>query len=163
MDSNTDTYSSQYSKIGGWLILLGIGIVLNPFRLIFSSYSIFSDVFSVENWNSFTTVNGIYYHKLWKPIIFFELSINIILFIFSLVILVLFFKKSKLFPKLWIINICTFLLFGIIDLLLCRQVHFIVEQGMNDFYQPIIQSFFTLGIWGTYLMKSKRVKDTFIN
>lgn len=162
MDSSANVDSSQYDKIGGWLILLGIGIVTNPLRLIFTTYSMFSDIFLSDFWSSLSSTDSIYYHKLWKPVIFFELSINIVAIIFSLIILIFFFKKSKFFPKTWIIFACTYILFLIIDLLLCRQIPFVVEQGMGDFYKPIIQNFVTFTIWGTYLIKSKRVKGTFI-
>ncbi|MCT4605327.1 MAG: DUF2569 domain-containing protein [Marinisporobacter sp.] len=157
MSISNNTNEEEHSGIGGWLILFAIGIIMNPFRLSYFTYSIFSDVFSSGAWDSL-----FFSHVLLKPLIIYELIANSISIIMSLAVLVLFFKKSKFFPKAWIGFVIFSIFVVVIDFLFARQIPIIAEGGFNHIYKSLIHNIVALSVWGTYLKKSIRVKTTFI-
>jgi hypothetical protein len=87
-------------KFGGWLILIGIGIVISPLRIIqlltFTHVPIFTD----GTWEVLTTVGSEAYSPLWGPILSIEITINILLLASSIYLIYLFFKKKKIFWSL---------------------------------------------------------------
>lgn len=159
-NNETDSVEEVECKgLGGWLILLGIGIVLNPLNSIYSTYTIFKACFSEGRWSILTAPTSEAYHALLKPTIIFEFVTNIIIIILSLTVLILFFKKSKYFPKAWIITFISIILFLVIDIVLCNQIPSI---PVDDLYNQLVKTIIPLAIWGTYLKTSKRVKNTFV-
>ncbi|MEJ8555121.1 DUF2569 domain-containing protein [Tepidibacter sp. Z1-5] len=159
IDETDNVEEVEYKGLGGWLILLGIGIVLNPLNSIFSTYTIFKACFSEGRWSILTSPTSETYHVLLKPTIIFEFATNIIMIILSLTVLVLFFKKSKHFPKAWIITFISVILFLVIDIVLCNQMPSI---PVDNLYNQLFKTIIPFAIWGTYLKTSKRVKNTFV-
>ncbi|CAH2213498.1 DUF2569 domain-containing protein [Tepidibacter aestuarii] len=159
IDETNNVEEVEYKGLGGWLILLGIGIVLNPLNSILSTYTIFKACFSEGKWSILTSPTSETYHILLKPTIIFEFATNIIMVILSLTVLVLFFKKSKHFPKVWITNFLVLILFLAIDIVLCNQIPSI---PVDNLYTQLFKNIIPLAIWGTYLKKSKRVRNTFV-
>jgi hypothetical protein len=80
------------------------------------------------------------------------------LFIFSIIIIFKFFKKSFQFPKLQIIFYISNALFLIIDYVLALLIIKNVIMDTNIFRVIV-----TAIIWSSYLLNSRRVKNTFIN
>lgn len=162
-NNETDSVEEVECKgLGGWLILLGIGIVFNPPKLIYSTYTIFKRCFSENNWSLITSPSSPNYHALLKSAIIFELVANIIMIILSLGVLFLFFKKSKHFPKAWISTFIFLLITHVIDMVLCKQIPLIGEYELRDLYNTLFRTIGSLAIWFPYLIKSKRVKNTFV-
>lgn len=147
-------------RIGGWLILLSIGLIIHPFKL---AYEIFDglDTYSLENWNYFTMPGSEDFHFLWHPILLFELTVNIFWLVFSCLILVLFFQKRKSFPEIFI----PYMIFGLVIMILdCFLVYLIPSVKVNwefEIYKDVIKQGIYTFIWSLYFMKSKRVKRTF--
>ncbi len=80
-------------KIGGWLILCAIGLVLYPVQTLFSLVTeIIPAIFS-DNWAALTSPTNPGYHSLWAPLVIAELVGNICFFIFSIFIVVFFFSS----------------------------------------------------------------------
>lgn len=152
----------EYSGIHGVLILFAIIVIIRPFLLSYLSYSTFSDIFFTDTWELLTDPSSISYHAFWKPLLFFEISVSIISILLALVALFLFLKKSKHFPKTFIITLVASVIFNLIDIVLCKQIPAIVELGSADIYVDLLKNIFALALWGTYVLKSKRVKNTFI-
>jgi hypothetical protein len=64
-------------KCFGWLFLIGIGMVVNPLRLLFLIGRDLIPSFSGETWTILTTPGTTVYHPLWAPLLIFELLGNI--------------------------------------------------------------------------------------
>ncbi len=151
-------------KIGGWLILLAIGIVLTPFRIGIALVSIFKNVTVPGVWAAITTPGSESYHPLWQPVIVSEVSINIILFIVSIVLAVFFFMRKKFVPIFFIIFIIFNAVFVTLDYFISNLIPAVQAQQSNDMetIRTVIQSIVICFIWVPYFIVSKRVKKTFV-
>ena len=108
--------------IGGWLILVAIGIVVTPIRIVPFIMTTYPEIFSSGAWEALTTQGSEAYSPLWVPIIIGEILINCGLILVWLYMAYKFFTKSKDFPK-WYIGIAIFsLLFIIADAFAIKRV-----------------------------------------
>ena len=147
--------------LGGWLILVGFSLVTSLFlvgKRLFDLYSFITG----EEWFLFTNTHSEFYHPMWKPCIFFETSINIILFLLLITLIICFFTKKKSFPKLMIFMYMFVVITSIIDYILILQIPLIYEAGDTSTFSAIIRASITASIWITYFIKSIRVKNTFV-
>ena len=102
------------------------------------------------------------YHPLWSPYILSEVITNIGLFVASSYMILLFFKKSKGFPK-WFMTI------SVLSLLIIIVDSFAVKLILPGkpvvnlaFIENTTTAFVTCLIWIPYMLVSKRVKSTFV-
>ncbi len=98
-----------------------------------------------------------------------ELLIYCILSIFTIYLIILFFKKSKRFPKLYILYLTSVVIITLLDIIFFSSLNYPTEeirqvfQGViNETYQNMGKGGISLIIWGLYMIKSKRVKFTFV-
>ncbi|WBW94860.1 DUF2569 domain-containing protein [Oceanirhabdus sp. W0125-5] len=169
-----DEYQEQYLEdeknideekelqgLGGWLTLVGIGLFISLFSTIKRIYDLYLFV-TGEEWFLLTNVHSEYYHKMWKPGIIFEISVNIILLLILIASIIYFFNKKKAFPKLMIFMYMFVIITAIIDHILIVQIPMLYETDTISFSE-IIRASITASIWIPYFIKSKRVNNTFIN
>jgi hypothetical protein len=139
--------------IGGWLLLLGFGLGVAPlaflFRSIDSSIRIFCKTSLVEIYSS---------NRILAVAIIFGLAMQLCLFVFSSYNLYLFVKKKKKFPEFMILFFICNLCFLIID-----SVFMLLLGQEGKLGSRVINPMIVWTIWSLYLLKSKRVKNTFIN
>lgn len=152
----------KYQKIGGWLILVGISIVVNPFRLLFPIGNLIQ-VFLNESWTILTTPGTTAYHPMWAPLIIFELLGNIAFLVFSIALAVLFFQKRSVLPKVITIFLLLNLAFIVVDFLLANSIPVVASQGNQGPLGEIVRSIIGCLIWVPYFQISKRVKGTFVH
>ena len=153
---------NKLSSLGGWLILVGIGVVTSPFKVMSEVIPVFIELFESGNWEIMTTPGTTSYHPFWSSLIIGEILVNSIFIIASFYLIALFFTKKKNFPK-WYIGICLFsLLIVLIDSLLLQII--LPNEPFFDLetIRAFLPTLLTLVIWGPYLLFSKRVKATFI-
>jgi len=154
--------SKTYSGIGGWLLLVGFGIIMSPIRLLTSVFPIYSELFSSDLWEILTSPESMHYHELWKPILIGEFAINSLLFIAWILIAYLFFLKKKIFPKCFL-GIWIFLtVFIIVDAVLIGSL--LPDEPIFDFdtIKELTRSLIVVLVWFPYMIRSKRVKATFV-
>jgi hypothetical protein len=149
-------------KIGGWLILFAIGLVLFPVQTLFSLITeLIPAVFS-ENWAALRTPTNPGYHSLWAPLLVAELVGNSCFFIFSIFIVVFFFQRRRRVVKLVIFFlIANIILVGadyiIINFFLIRTSSMNVDATIN-----FVRTMVAGAIWIPYFMFSRRVEKTFV-
>jgi branched-subunit amino acid transport protein len=152
----------QIEGLGGWLILVGLGIIISPFRIVAQVFPAYSEIFSNGSWAVLTTPGTEAYNPLWAPILFGEMIINGGMVITWIFIAFLFFSKKKIFPK-WYIGMLIFsLAFIVFDALIIKSVlpnePVFDAETIKEFGRSLIATL----IWVPYMLVSKRVKATFV-
>ena len=153
---------NEAEKIGGWLILFGIGIVLSPIQLLITSVISFFPLFTDGSWAALTTITSEFYHPLWGPLLLGELIFNFGKTLVLIYMVYLFFSRDYLFPIFYIGVIVATLIFIPLDAWLVKII--LPNEPMFD--PETFQNFLTtlIGgmIWISYLLFSQRAKATFI-
>jgi transglutaminase-like putative cysteine protease len=162
LEPEPDVLGRRLSGLGGWLILVGLGLVLGPFRIALGLAQLLP-VYSLDTWQLLTTPSSESYHALFAPLLIFELLANLTLLVFSGLLVILFFQRRRTFPWLFIL----FLLFtaGVytVDELGSARIHVAVsEQPHKNEPQDLARSYVACAIWIPYMLRSKRVKATFV-
>lgn len=146
--------------IGGWLILVAIHQMIRPFAFAWGSIGLYSSVFNLETWRRLTDPAGSAYHHFWAPALLFELFYNSLGILFSILLLVLFFKKRAVWPLAYALFL-VFLVAGVsLDTYLTMKIPAAAEAGAGAL-KDLVQIFIAAAIWIPYCFVSKRVKATF--
>ncbi len=132
----------KYQGLGGWLILVGI-VIINSMFILLKDY--------VEYFGNLTsTLTMIYF------------AVDTLDLLLGIVTLYLFFKKSYRFPLVFII----FMLFPILTSLGLEPLRVLLEKGYEFgsgwTRSDIIIMLLPAMVWIPYILKSKRVKATFV-
>ncbi|MEK3885610.1 DUF2569 domain-containing protein [Paenibacillus sp. PL2-23] len=149
--------------LGGWLIVVQIGLwgsVLSGLVLLFVNII---PSYSPDVWNTLTMPGSDMYHQLWKPLIVFETIFCIASLAFIAVLLVCFYRRKAVTPRLFIILYAVNLVVTIIDTALVVTIQNaigLVSQG--NLYADVIRNALTCAIWIPYFLKSERVANTFV-
>jgi hypothetical protein len=152
-----------HERIGGWLIPVGIGIVLTPFRLIRDLLE--TNLFSRgAEWEALTTPEAEAYYPWLEPFLNFLMLGQILLLIFSFILVIYFSRKKRLFPRLFIIALIADLIFSLaiygffVYLISTFQSDTSLIEATGELKWVTLRCL----IWIPYFRKSKRVKGTFI-
>lgn len=157
------TEEKDLEGLGGWLIVVGLGIIVSPLRILVQVFPTYSEMLSGESWAALTTPGTETYNPLWAPILIGEMAVNGALVLTWIFIAFLFFSKRKAFPK-WHVGIMLFtLIFILIDALAIKSV--LPDQPTFDAEtaKELGRSLIATAIWVPYMLISKRVKATFVN
>lgn len=159
--TSTVSDSRGPSGLGGWLVIVAIGVVITPFHLAYGILQAYPGIFRDGTWTALTDPVSPSYHPLWAPVLLTEITINVIFFAVSVLLLILFFRRSWRFPKLYIVFLASHLAFAIADsfsmsIVLPQQPADVLEMARDNF-----KSFVATMIWIPYMMVSRRVKNTF--
>lgn len=158
-----ETAQNKLKGLGGWLVLPALGLIVTPLRMAFQFYRDMLPALAPETWNALTDSSSTAYHPLWGPLIVFEVTANLALFFFTLWLLWIFFRKSKHVPRFFVIWLVLLVAIQIADLLLVNQIPALAAQPTDpESLKDLTRSIIGAAIWIPYFMKSKRVKNTFI-
>lgn len=159
---HNDLDEDKLNGLRGWLLLVGFGIVVSPFRMIAQLYPLYTEIISNGSWALLTSPGSEDYNPAYAPLIIGEMIINVTLILCWLYIAFLFFSRRRAFPK-WYIGIMAFtLIFMIGDSL--YLIAFFPGVSINDpeTIKDIIRSIVAAAIWIPYMLVSRRVKATFV-
>ncbi len=143
--------------IGGWLVLLALGVATTPLRMLVEGRDL-APVFSAPVWHELTAPGRESYQYLYAPLLMFEVSANVALLVASVVVAVLFFRQQRLFPRAYIVFLLATATFAAIDLLLSSRLVDVGPPDVRSLASPVLG----LLVWGTYLWRSSRVQRTFV-
>lgn len=152
----------ELKGLRGWLILVGIGVVIGPFRLAYGFGPMYYSIFTDGTFQILTDAGSEAYHPLWGPLLIGEALYNSLMVLVSAYLVYLFFSKHYLFPKVYIATVGISLVFIPLDAWVGSFV--ITDEPMFDpatakeFVRTLIGGI----IWVPYMLLSKRVKATFV-
>jgi hypothetical protein len=155
------TENEKALKIGGWLLLPVLGLIISPVKIGAALINIYLSIFTNGAWQALTSPSSKVYQPLWASLIVFEVLENIIILGLVLTTLVFFFKKSKYTPKLIIGLYVLNLVFVSFDVFFARQIQ-IPMNANQEIVKGFLISIIPVAIWIPYFLVSKRVKATFI-
>ena len=154
--------AKTFEGLRGWLILIGMGVVLSPFRILAQLMPEYINIFTDGTWQMLTTPGTEAYIPFWAPLIIGEILINLGYFIARLYLIYLFFSKRQFFPKFYI----GLLVFGLLVLVTDSVLVKIIIPDEPIFDKETIRelTFLVLGaiVWIPYMRVSRRVKATFV-
>jgi hypothetical protein len=146
---------NELKGLCGFLILVVLGIVISPIRLLITSVPLYLPMFNDGTWEVLTTVGSADYHPLWGPILIGEIIYNLGIVAVSIYLIYLFFSKHYLFPKLYIATLVAPLIIIPLDAWLATLI--LPNEPMFDpattkeFTSALICGF----IWIPYMLVSK--------
>ena len=159
---NKMSSDNELKGLGGWLILVGIGVVIAPIRLLVTYIPMYKPIFEDGTWEALTSVNSSVYNPLWGPLLLGEIVYNSIMVAASIYLIYLFFSKHYLFPKLYIAIVAVSLVFIPLDAWLVTKIlpaePIFGPETTKEFMRVLIGGL----IWVPYMLISKRVKATFV-
>lgn len=149
--------SSAAEPIGGWLFLVALGISLSPLRMLFDFLKS-PEIISSKTWLPVLTARqyGLFAFLL------FEHIYNLVYFLFSILIVVLFYQRRSSLPRLITIFYGTGSIVGIADAVVAAMID-PASSGGSNFYRDAIQGVIAAAIWIPYFNISSRVRETFVN
>jgi hypothetical protein len=160
-DTNHSISTKEIEGIGGWLRIIGIGVMLSPILAIYTLYQTYFPAITDGTFNTIISSSSEQYtHILYFTII--EIIINLLLTAALFYQLYLFFMQKSLFPKFFIWMIIINLIFIVTDAYLAHLILPNVELFDEETKSEIRRIVYEGIIWIPYMIRSKRVKNTFI-
>lgn len=162
------TKKDKPSGLSGWLIIVAIGLFLQPIFLYVTISRVNLPLINdKEVWHTLTSPNSEGYIPNFSYLVYYELIGNVLLFAVGIVLLILFFQKKTPFPKVFIWFLFANIIFIFLDDIFADNMFKNVDvlEGLNDgfAYRETAKSLISTAIWFPYMLISKRVKNTFVN
>lgn len=159
-------YSSNVEQdlkgIKGFLILLAFGVVISPFKLFPAYFEAIDTSFKAGTWSLIFNSDIDPIARAYNQVLAFELM-GLMLFILAMFVQIyLFFSKHYLFPRMFIGILLSSTLFYLSINWLLLLIDPTNVDASKDMTQILIQNSIPACIWIPYLLKSKRVKATFV-
>lgn len=164
-ESDTDQTDDKksVSGLGGWLILVGIGLCLRPFFMLAALVEIYASVFADGVWELLTDPSLPSYVPGIRVLTVGEICINVLMMLFWIWLIVLFFRKKYQFKQYFVIGLIATPVIIILDSWFASMVFPAEVMFDKETMKDIIRSSSYAIIWVSYIKISKRVKNTFVN
>ena len=160
--STAITSSSQLKGLGGWLILVGFGLIFGLLRLIVALNATFKPYIDSDLLDKLTNSNSASYIPNFNLLFYAESAISIFIILMCLYLIFLFFTKNKKFPKYYIFITLFAILYIPVDAYIVSVVISDSKVWSGEIIKSIFQTLFSGAIWIPYMLKSRRVRNTFI-
>jgi hypothetical protein len=153
---------ARQTKLRGWLLLVAIGVVIYPLRLLGFILDDLLPVFSRDVWSVLTAPGSNVYHPLNGPVLLFELLGNLVLLICSIILAVMFFQRREQFPFLGVSFLVGAFLFYLADYFAALQLPSVASQEDSGSVLDLAGALPVCAVLVPYFLTSKRVKATFV-
>ncbi|MBA2612731.1 MAG: DUF3857 domain-containing protein [Bacteroidetes bacterium] len=159
-------YISRFSSIGGWLILVGIGVTITPFTLLFSLYKECEGDIAVNYAIYYFDERSVYFSPLRGYFSLFVTFFNSLLFVTSILILILFYQKKASFRLYYSLFRISNVVILIIDVIILHSLYsdsneLDERQLLSTETTGMIRVFIQTCIWVPYIWYSERSRYTF--
>lgn len=154
-------YPVPPSGLGGWLLLVGLGVVVSIFRLARDLHTLLPS-FTTGTWLALTTEGGGAYHSLWAPTLLLELVGNLVWLAGYGVLAVLFVQRRSSVPRVFIAVALGGLLLPSLDLMLAGLIPQAAQSVSTKDWGGLFRQGLSATLWTSYFLRSTRVRATFV-
>ena len=147
--------------IGGWLVLVVMGLIVSPLRITYFLATNHWPIFRDGAWQQLTTPGTEVYHELWAPLLIFEVLGNVGSIALGLVTLWFVFQRSRLTPRMAIAWLTWTTAFVVVDYFAADLIPAVAAQADPGGAKEVVRSLVGAAIWIPYFLVSKRVRATF--
>lgn len=140
----------KYNRIGGWLIIIAISIVMNMLLAPVTTWLYITGLQKAKILGEYSTLS-----TLPAKI---GIAYSIVILVLSVCLFILMYKRKKSFVRIIIYYLIFILAYRIIQYGIARYTGVDVLQSLKN----MMFSFVSSTIWILYLLQSKRVEKTFI-
>jgi magnesium-transporting ATPase (P-type) len=163
-EETTEIINNKYEGLGGWLILVGIGLVISPLILLAKLSKVYLPMFNDGTWEALTTLTSESYNSSFLSFLLAgEMFFSSLMTLASLYLIYLFFTKKSFFPKLYIWILVFSLIIIPLDAILASSIFPNKEVFDAEKIKEIGRIVLVSLVWIPYMLISKRVKATFVN
>ena len=147
----------ELTGIGGWLVLVSIGVTLRPLVLLGQLVTSPHHSFNQDVWEAMTIPGHDSYQEALGPVIIAETAGNLLMLIGNLLMVVLFYRRQRAFPLTFIAVIAFSAGTHLLKNLETTKSSAAISDGMRAAIQSVAQAI----VWIPYMLVSRRVKATF--
>lgn len=157
--SPTPHSDAALTGLGGWLVLVGIAVVIRPIRIVAELWPSFPTYVNLDTWQVMTTSTSAAFQPSYAIIAPTEMVLNLVLMISSILLVALFFKRRKIFPRVMIAYLAFELATVIFECWATQELGAKAESAQA--YSNLLRGFLSCAVWIPYFCVSRRVKLTF--
>ncbi|UJH92786.1 DUF3857 domain-containing protein [Antarcticibacterium sp. 1MA-6-2] len=145
-------------SIGGWLIIVAIGLAITPFLVLYEINS--SQYFNGEMWQTLFSIEENFNLGL---LLIGELIYNSAYLIFSLFVALIFFRRRTIAPRIIIIFYAVTFIMTALDTFAISQLSPLAYTGVEEqeMFTDLVKEGIRCLIWIPYFIYSIRVEETF--
>ncbi len=149
---------------GGWMIMLSLGLIFVFAHSLSRIWTEYLPVFQPENLNVYTLPASEYFVPYISGLLFAELALSFLFSVALAFLLILLFKRSRYFPRLFVFTMLSHLILltaiALIFDAVTADIQYPDEIGITEgeFYSSI----YVTVVWGSYVLLSRRVYNTFL-
>jgi hypothetical protein len=148
------------AKFGGWLLLLGLNVLLSPFATLVVAWSSWRYLFTVAYWRALTTPDLPSYRPLLAALVVVEGIAYLLFSAYSCALVATWLKKRRSFPWHFSVFAAATAGFALTDHIGAELLG-VGDPGGRGFLGPIRLVVFA-AVWIAYLHRAKRVARTFV-
>lgn len=141
--------------IGGWLILVALGRLLDPLTILRTILTVNIPFLFGQRFELYLTS-----HRASAVLGGFELVTNSVFFLASLFLIYLFFARKRSFPGVIIAFFVTGVVTAAMDVMCVHALH--PNLNLQSSYLRVARISITACVWVPYFLVSRRVKLTFV-
>jgi len=141
---------SENKSIGGWLVFPALGLLASPVLMVINIFEV--AYFSEQTWINVNT-----HGNALRFLFVSEMVYNFCFLGFSLLLILLFFRRRTSVPKLMVV----FYVISISITILDNFAAYLINMDFDFETREIIRATAAAVIWIPYFIKSERVKSTF--
>lgn len=151
--------------LGGWLVLVGLGVVFAPFRILLTVYQDYYVPIASGTFRDFLDPSSEVYRAGVLEFLIFEGAANAAMLLLTLLLVFGFFRTKTWFPRIYIFVILASVVVLFADSL--GAMWLFPEVDSSEVFDKVTvreigRSVVSACIWIPYMLVSKRVKNTFV-
>ena len=148
--------------LGGWLLVVGFGLCVSVAWRTLTFAKNWEGFFGLSVWQMFAAPGGEHYHGLFAPLLIFEVIGNTVFISLNVLAVCLFFGRRRSFPKAYMMLLIGSAIFLLLDEVAANSIPYLASQQPSTSSRDLSRAILQAIIWCSYIVKSRRVKLTFV-